>query len=822
MSDLRRVAFAGFACAAIVAWLVVVVRGVFDLSDPNGRAVALDNLSQLAAIFTRIPRNAGYLFPVLLFVASGFGAGDAILGGLRVRPESRIGRVAFALSLGMVCWLAAAIAVGMPGFLNRGVLGALLAAGIISTAWRCYATRAEWGARPRAPRTESPARWPRVLAIAVGVLLAFNLYLSLLGALAPEVEFDGRFYHLAEAKRYADHQALFNLAASQHSSEVALPQNQEILYAAAIELFGMPAAKLLSWSNLLLSILAMVGFAAEFFADARIGMLASLLFASAPIVAWSGSTTNNDLSMAPYTLLAIYAVFLWNGRPQRWGWLAVAGLFCGFALGIKSFSALTFLALALVAGGLAIRAGWPAGRAAAVRSAAIALALFVAATAIGGLPNFVREWITTGDPFYPIAGQFWHSPYWWPLLEPGIHGQLTAFGADTSWRTLPVMAWAFTMHPDRYRDVIGPIFLFASPFVLIYGVLPKSNPVFRRVLLLLAIWSVLWFATQYVEARYALGLFPATMLLAAFLAYAGDVASLAGAVPQALYLAALLGLSLANAQLIVPVQRGALLQQDFGYIKYNWDYLYRGLPERDVQLQYAPMVEYMNAHLDPHRDKVYAATPDILYGSYSDIDFYDGLVAPSEGYQPWSPVSPDALRHLREERIDYVLVPQNQEAALEKAPLYPYLAETHRTDDEVLYRVCAVRCSRPPSAAAGAPARLAAPGFYRHADEASVYRLAADGTYCIVRSMDQMNAFGGFSQVRVRDASFAMLQGYKASPSIGCAWPNGYYQAAGAQTIYGVRDGKICIASPAAAGGKIEAIESEDVLGQKPGGACPR
>ncbi|HZY98933.1 MAG TPA: glycosyltransferase family 39 protein, partial [Candidatus Baltobacteraceae bacterium] len=435
---------ATIAAISIVVWIGVVCRGVFHAGDHR---LFAQNLQHLPDILTHVPRNAGYIVPVLAFVVSGFGAGDLICGALGICTSNRWARFAFALCLGQACWLAAVVAVGVPGFLNRPVLGALLAAGLISSAARWYMTRERWRDSTGHPAAV-PSKWVRVATAACIALLAFDLYLALLGALMPETGFDARFYHLAEAKRYADHGAIYNLAASQHSVEMALPQNQEILYAAIVKLFGLPAAKILSWSNLLLATIAIVGFAGEFFGSETAGTLAALLFVSTPIVTLTATTASNDLSQTPYTLLALYAFFAWTRDRAKVGWLAAAGVFCGFCFGIKPFAVFTILTLGAFVAAFAFRRP--------LRP----LATFGLGCLLGALPDLVREAVVTGDPFFPIGAGLMHSAFWWPAQEQAMRDSIHAFGADTAWPVLFKLPWALTMEANRYRNLLGPLFIF--------------------------------------------------------------------------------------------------------------------------------------------------------------------------------------------------------------------------------------------------------------------------------------------------------------------------------------------------------------------------
>jgi hypothetical protein len=282
----------------------------------------------------------------------------------------------------------------------------------------------------------------------------------------------------------------------------------------------------------------------------------------------------------------------------------------------------------------------------------------------------------------------------------------------------------------------------------------------------------MWFSTGYVEARYAESLMPAIMLLASFLTIPSPASVLAG-IARAAYTAILAAIVLANTPLAVPMQRFATLPWVMGNVRYDWEYLFHGRPEREVQLAFVPMLEYVNAHLDPRKDKVYVDGVDMYYNLYSDVDLFDGVAGRDEGFLTWNLTSPDALARLRANGVDYVAVPQKAKAAVELSPLYSHLdkvvelprgpfANDSLGQARILYRV-ADRATH--------ASQVAAQGFYRHENEPSVYRLK-DGTYCVVLTMQQLGAFGALDKVNVVSPGTNFLHGYRPiGVRLGCPWP---------------------------------------------------
>ena len=162
---------------------------------------------------------------------------------------------------------------------------------------------------------------------------------------------------------------------------------------------------------------------------------------------------------------------------------------------------------------------------------------------------------------------------------------------------------------------------------------------------------------------------------------------------------------------------------------------------------------------------------DMYFNVYSNIDLFDGVAARDEGFLTWNLTSPDAFARLRDAGVDYVAIPPRAEAAIELSPLYPHLKEVVRLPPgplasdslgqaQILYRVV--------DHASHAEA-IAAPGFYRHGNEASVYRLTPDRKYCVVLTMQQLAAFGATNSVNVVSPSSNFLRGYRPiGAQLGC------------------------------------------------------
>ncbi|MHB1872365.1 MAG: ArnT family glycosyltransferase [Steroidobacteraceae bacterium] len=675
-----------------VAWFAFIAVSLYDFRSAGALAWLRTGLPYFGAVLAHVPRNIAALPEALLLLFSGWGVGDLLCSRLRLEFRSVASRLASALCVGLICWTFAVMLAGATQHLGGRALPAILALGAAFSAVRLFGMRRGWRAL-RVPETPHD-RWSWFVAIAALALLVAALYFALLGALQPEIEFDAKVFHLAMAKRYVEHGGFYNVGAAEGLPSLDFPQYQEYLYTAGYGLFGMIGAKMLSWSMLLIAAIAIVGFAAEFFGSTLVGLFAALLFAATPIVSWSATTANTDLAQVPFFLLALYGVLRWRERSVQPAWLLFAGLLCGYAIGIKPFALASCLVLGIV---IAV---------AAVRLRTLKpLAYFAAGAVATALPSLVRTGMLTGDPLFPLAAGLLHSPLWSPKLDALIHSAYTLYGASRSWYAFPLLPWLLTMRADQYRDVVGPVYLFALPFIGIYTFRKDAHPLFRLLGVLLLGWCLLWFmATAVVgfaiEVRYAEMLLPLLALAIAYVALSPRVSTVFGVYAQRLFTALLLAMTLLNQQPFVEFQRNALLPYVMGAVRYQWDYLYGCEPRSNVQLRYAPMLAWMNAHLNAHRDRVYTDTGDYLLNLYSDVELVAGDSQWNRDVNAWTLESPNAYELLRERHIDYVLVGEGKAHQLAAAPLFGHLQAVANgpsidpAETEVLYRVTAPKRRR--------------------------------------------------------------------------------------------------------------------------------
>jgi hypothetical protein len=348
------------------------------------------------------------------------------------------------LSTGDVAWLAPGLGLGALGLLTFGLglagawrrftvygvvilVAALLARDILALArqastWRPQLAVGKWGRR----------------------YLLMTLALTLPLALAPPTSWDGLFYHLTGPALYIDRGAITPLDVN--IPHLAFPSLMETLFGLAMLVRGDIAAKLLHLAYGLL-LAALVYRLSRRWQSREAAGWSLLLLVAMPMVAVLAAWAYNDLALTFYQLAALYALLAYR-ESERWGWLLVAGLLSGLALGLK------YTAFPLPLVGLAYLLWQP-------RRPWRAVAVFALLTGLVAAPWYLRNWAFTGNPVYPFlfGGRNWDAfrSAWYAHAGTGI-----------GWHPLRILALPATMtlglrDVNYYDGRMGPLFLALAP-----------------------------------------------------------------------------------------------------------------------------------------------------------------------------------------------------------------------------------------------------------------------------------------------------------------------------------------------------------------------
>ncbi len=367
----KRVDWLALAGSVTFLWLAALVAGYYVIHKPMspGLAFSLVRLAWQVGIALAIISVAG-------------GIGRRFLSKISLHPLAALAlQAGFGFGLLSLAMLAAGYAgLFRPLFTGLGlfVLGVLFWRDILSwwRNWRALGTlwqSSDWFGR------------------SAGGLVLLILGFTLLTALAPPLKFDALVYHLALPRHYLLEGRMVYVPQIMFWG---MPQTAEMLYTWAMSLGGEPAAVVLGWLVGLVALLGLLGLTTD-----RLGVgpawasLAALIcgFTLSTGLAWG----YNDWWVLLFGLGFLISLSLWL-EDHSTGLLALAGLFAGIALSTKYTAGIL-----LICGGVVILWTW--------KSLGFgfrplkSLFQFGLPAVLVVIPWLLKNWLATGNPFYPIV-----------------------------------------------------------------------------------------------------------------------------------------------------------------------------------------------------------------------------------------------------------------------------------------------------------------------------------------------------------------------------------------------------------------------------------
>jgi hypothetical protein len=337
------------------------------------------------------------------------------------------------------------------------------------------------------------------------LFLAVILTLVMISALGPAVEFDDVLYHLTGPKIFVQNHGLKAIPTLPHTF---FPKNIEMLFTLGMLLHNEITAKLIHYLLGLLTLLATYAFGSAFFSRS-VGWVAMGVVGTSPIFVWEMRAAHIDLGFTLYVLVSLYATLVWlRSDEQPWYRLAVYSL--AFCLGIKYHGAFILVSLSAVVFlyKVVLRRD--------LKNATTATLRFCLPATLGLLPWGVVNAIYTGNPFFPLLNNIFHSPYWTHDHTQMALGELTRSGVKFTtarwWEFLTVF-WDMVMdQSDRFRGNIGPFLLLLMPFLILRRAI---DPRIKLILTFSFLYSLIWVFTGG-HGRYYLPVLPGLALVVAY------------------------------------------------------------------------------------------------------------------------------------------------------------------------------------------------------------------------------------------------------------------------------------------------------------------
>lgn len=477
----RQLVLAGLA----LIWLFIVVVPYYFLHRPFDAANVLGAASALGDVV---------VVALLLMLAAALG--HRILRAFTF--ESALEALVIRIGVGYALIALVVFILGMVGLVQPLIFWILVAAAlgllhrdVLHTARTLRAIQL-----PRATRGE------RVLAIYLGITLG----IALVFALAPPTGWDGLQYHLILPK-LALEQGRF--APPPDNVSLSFPALVELLFLAAMGLKSDTAAQAIHWTYLVLTVGAVLAFAARYFTW-RIGWLAAAMLVAVPSILLVATYAYNDAALMLYTFTALF----WTLRAletQRARDFILAGVLAGCALGGK-YTAM-FVPLALGALVLFQRGARVPNRRAFLNALLLGVVALLCA-----LPWYARNYFFTGNPIHPFVfgGLYWDAwrLAWYSRFGTGLMNQ------PMQLLLVPYTATVQGFQGGYFDATIGALILAFLPFNLLKRDAARHRFVLRAMWFVVAVLFAFWLlgVAQSKLLYQTRLLFPAFPLLAIFAA----------------------------------------------------------------------------------------------------------------------------------------------------------------------------------------------------------------------------------------------------------------------------------------------------------------
>jgi 4-amino-4-deoxy-L-arabinose transferase-like glycosyltransferase len=397
------------------------------------------------------------------------------------------------------------------------------------------------------------------LAALSALLLA--MLLNLAGALAPEIFYDALVYHLAVPNFFAISHKIAQMPYNFFSN---LPLTHGMLFTAALLLKDEILAKLINYWAGVLTAAVVLAIGIRYFSW-RAGLWGALIFYTVfhfMIASWSAGT---EALLTFFSTLAVYAVLNSSDEgsrlprpsgpktgaaagkavsqaepcvPNGRGWLWLAAVFTGLAMGVKYTGILS---------ALGVMAAYAFHARAKPFSVLKNLAAFTLVASLVVGPWLVKNYIYKGNPVYPfMLGVFS------PDAQSDVQ-KLKGFGASQVGATASVgdwlmTPWKITMGEVGNSEYFSPLFLLLLPLTFMLGVRgPKTGDTAPAGAALQGLW--LYFLTVWVcwsftstMVRMLMPAYPAAGLIMAACVFSPAHRGLKSALKAAILAACLTGI----------------------------------------------------------------------------------------------------------------------------------------------------------------------------------------------------------------------------------------------------------------------------------------
>jgi hypothetical protein len=459
------------------------------------------NSSQIVSILYSI------CLSLIVILLSG-GLGKAIIWKAKFGTLTSIEENLISVVLGLGCIAYAVLLLGLIGFLTS--ISLILLLGIIGGL--TYKTAMAFGMEILETAIRSKQIWRsfRIIEKILFIIGGMVLILAFIQALTPPWHYDGLSYHLSGPRQFIQDARILP---DYNNWFTFYPSTWEMLYTLGLGLKSEVFSHLMHFSAFLFLLAVTYTFGRRYLPKPG-GWLAALLLLAIPIMPLWASAAYTDITWALYQFIAITFIVKWTDGREK-GYLILAGIMQGFALGSKYLAFSGFLILIMIIIWKSFehtQSKW--------KSIIFNGFLFSISALLVCSPWYIKNLIWTGNPVFPLI-----------LPQEKINPQQIAiwmdyvrsFGTGFRWQDYLMLPINLFIRHDAFGSFMGTMEMPNPLYLLAF-----LYPIFRRNLLVsvrnivdsLAIITALQFMAWAIgsqQNRFLLPLFPGLSILTSFI-----------------------------------------------------------------------------------------------------------------------------------------------------------------------------------------------------------------------------------------------------------------------------------------------------------------
>ena len=353
-----------------------------------------------------------------------------------------------------------------------------------------------------------------LLCTTIIVFLCAEILLNL----TPPISRDALIHHLAVPKLWLKHGRIYEIPWAEYAY---YPMNIDLLYAFCLYLNNDIAPKFIHLAFGLGTGL-LIYFYLKLKFDRNWGLLGMVIFITTPIVIWLSTTAYVDLGMTFFTTASVIAFIKWrDSEYKNIQWFLISCLAMGVATGSKYNALIAWFIVNLM-----VMFSYVRDTKRQLGALQYGLLFFII-TILVASPWYLKNYLQTGNPFYPLFSSFFKLLHHPPVQE-ALHGQAIektgrisffkmreVMYGESFWETLLIPIRMFFQGKDTsyqyFQGSLNPILIIFLPFAFL-------NKRYGKDKILFVCFTVIFLFMAYFltakQVRYILPVLPFLAIIA--------------------------------------------------------------------------------------------------------------------------------------------------------------------------------------------------------------------------------------------------------------------------------------------------------------------